>query len=106
MPRVWLVLFAFLIASIASAKTYTIRLSQDSQAGAVQVKAGEYKLKVEGSKVFFLDEKNQAAAETEAKVETNGTKYKDTAVAMKNVDGTNRILSITLGGSTTRLVFN
>lgn len=105
MLRTWLVVFAFLMVSVASAKTYTVRLSQDAKVGSADVKAGEYKIQVDGSKVVFLDNRKRPAAETDAKVETNETKYKVTAVSVKEVNGANRVLSITLGGSTTKLVF-
>ena len=43
------------LASIASAKSYDIVLSAPAKAGAVQLSAGEYSLKVQGSNAVFTN---------------------------------------------------
>jgi hypothetical protein len=94
-----LAVIALLGVSLASAKSYTITLSDACQAGSAQLKTGQYTLKVDGSKVFLIDTKGKAI-ETTAKVETADRKFDQTAVVISRGDRANRLQSITLAGST------
>jgi hypothetical protein len=102
LARIFLV--ALLSVSLASAKSYTINLSDPCQAGAAQLKPGQYTVKLEGEKVVLID-KNGRTMETTAKVETADRKFEQTAVSISRADGTSRIQWITLGGSKSRVVF-
>jgi hypothetical protein len=88
---------------IASAKSYDIMLAAPAKAGATELKAGEYKLKVEGSQAVFTDQENSKSFSVPVQVENSGKKFNDTAVESTNRDGMDQIQAIDLGGSNTRL---
>jgi hypothetical protein len=91
--------------AIVSAKTYEISLSAPTKAGSVQLKAGVYKLKVDGSNATFTEVNSQKSFTTPVKVQTADKKFEDTTVqATKDNEG-DRINEIDLGGSTTKLGF-
>ena len=93
-----------LAGSRTGSKTYTIMLADQAMAGDAQLKAGEYQLKLDGSQVVLIDKKGKRI-ETTGTVETAERKFEETAIATGKADGTNRILSIQLGGSRNRVVF-
>ena len=92
--------------SIANAKTYSITLYNPAKVGNVQLKAGDYRVKVEGDQAVFtsLDSAKQYTAPV--KVETEGKKFEETAVDSTNVSNEEHITSIEVGGTTTKLEFN
>jgi hypothetical protein len=92
--------------AIASAKTYDIVLSDASTVGTAQLRPGEYRVLVEGSKVIFKDNQNRQVAETNAKIVNADKKFEQTAVETKTVAGKTMIEDIRLGGSTTKLVLD
>lgn len=87
-----------------SAKSYTFTLSSPAQAGTVQLKRGEYKLKVDGSQVVLTDQTGHRI-ETTAAVEDADQKYPQTTLTMSNEDGGPRIVSIELANTTRKVVF-
>lgn len=95
---------ALLGVSLASAKTYTFAVADSVQAGKVQLKPGEYSLKLEGSQVVLMDA-NGHRIDATAKVEAADRKFDQTSVFTSKADGANRIRSIELGGSKNRVVF-
>ena len=97
-------ILALLGVSLASAKTYTFAVTDSAQAGKVQLKAGEYSLKLEGSQVVLLD-RNGRRIDAIAKVETADRKFDVTSVTISKIDGANRIQWIGLGGSKNKVVF-
>jgi hypothetical protein len=88
---------------IASAKSYDIMLAAPAKAGATELKAGEYKLKVEGSQAVFTGQENSKPINVPVQIENGDRKFKDTSVESTNQGGTDRINAIELGGSNTRL---
>ena len=91
--------------AILSAKTYTITVSNPTKVGSVQLKAGQYKLKVEGSNAIFTDVNNQKSITTPVKVEEGDKKANSTRVQSTKDGETERIQEIDLEGSTTKLSF-
>jgi hypothetical protein len=89
---------------IASAKTYDIILDQPAKAGATDLKAGEYKVKVEGSQAVFTDARNAKSFSVPVKIENGDKKFDNTAVETDNQGGVDSIHAIDLGGSNTRLM--
>src|SRR6476659_5044245 len=91
--------------TIVSAKTYDIVLSNPTKVGSVQLKPGQYKLKVDGANAIFTDLNSSKSFTTPVKVETGDKKFDDTRVqSTKDTDG-DRINEIDLGGSKTKLGF-
>jgi len=91
------------LAGIASAKSYDIILSAPAKAGGVQLAAGEYSLKVQGSNAVFTNVETGKSFTAAVKPEDAGKKFAATAVDCNTKDGADRITSIELGGSSTKL---
>jgi hypothetical protein len=102
-----LAISALALASLTmlSAKTYQIILIAPTKAGSVQLKPGQYSLKVVGSNVTFTDENSSKTFTTPAKIETVDKKYDDTKVQSSKDGENDRIEEIDLGGSKTKLGF-
>jgi hypothetical protein len=96
---------AIFTLSVASAKSYDIMLSSQTKVGTVQLKAGEYRLTINGTKATFTDVSTTKAYTTEVKVENTDTKYADTTVDSQKDGTTSVIKAIELGGSKTKLSF-
>lgn len=100
-----LILAGVLLAgSKTSGKTYTFKINDAALAGPTQLKPGEYHLKLDGTQVLLID-KYGKQIDTTATVETGDRKFSGTAILSSNADGSNRILSIELGGSKNKVVF-
>lgn len=104
LKRFALVAIALLGVSFASAKTYTFKVSDACKAGPVQLQPGEYKLKLEGSKVVLIDPKGRTI-EAPAKVEDAGQKFSYTSVATSKAEGENRLEWIGLAGTRNKIIF-
>jgi len=91
--------------TILSAKTYEIILTAPTKAGSVQLKPGQYKLKVEGANATFTDENSSKSFTTPVKVETGDKKFDDTKVQSTKDGDVDRLEEIDLGGSKTKLGF-
>jgi hypothetical protein len=87
---------------LASAKSYDVDLVANAKAGTVELKPGEYKLKVEGSQATFTDQ-NGKSVTVPVKVENSDKKFSDTRIETANQNGMDTIQAIDLGGSETRL---
>ena len=90
--------------SLISAKTYTFTLSDTVQAGTVQLKPGEYRLKMDGSQIVLMDQTRHQIDIT-ARLETSDHKFSQTSIKTSNEDGKARIMSIELGHTTSTVVF-
>jgi hypothetical protein len=90
---------------ILSAKTYELTITSPTKAGTVQLKAGQYKLKVEGTNATFTDMNSSKSFTTPVKVVETDKKFDDTKVQSTKDGDTDRIEEIDLGGSKTKLGF-
>jgi len=90
---------------LLSAKTYEITITAPTKAGSVQLKAGQYKVKVEGSNAIFTEMDSAKSLTTPVKVETCDKKFDDTTVQITKDGDINRLEEIDLGGSKTKLEF-
>jgi VCBS repeat-containing protein len=91
------------LASIASAKSYDIVLSGPTKAGALQLNAGEYSLKVKGSNAVFTNMDTGKSFTAAVTVKAADKKFENTAVDTQKQNGTDEIKTIELGGSNTQL---
>jgi hypothetical protein len=96
---------AIFTLSVASAKTYEILLSSPTKAGNLQLKPGEYRLTVNGTKAVFTDVNTTKSFTTEVKVENTDTKFGDTKIDSATEGSTSVIKDIELGGSKTKIDF-
>lgn len=93
--------------TIASAKSYELTLAGPTKAGNVQLKPGQYRLKIDGSNAVFTDMENDKSFTVPVKVESNGGKKFDTTrVDATKDNGTDVIHDIELGGSNTKVEFS
>lgn len=99
-------LFGVLLATAGTrAKTYTFTISDKIVAGNTALKPGEYHVRLNGSEavVTYQDGKQ---LDLTATVETAEHKFDGTSLrSVMSDDGTNRLLSVQLGGTTYKLVF-
>lgn len=96
---------ALAIVSFASAKTYQVSITHASVAGKQELTAGDYKVKIDGANAVFTDMRTSKSVTIPVKVETGDRKFKVTAVDSSNSGSAERINSIELGGTTTKLDF-
>ena len=90
---------------IASAKSFDVTLAGPSMAGATELKAGEYKLTVEGSQATFFEANTGKSYTVPVKVENSPSKFAHTMIETSNANGMANIHVIDLAGSTTKLEF-
>lgn len=104
MIKTFLLSFAILAVSVASAKSFSLTLFQPSVIGGAELQPGEYKLDLDGSKAVIRNAKE--SAEATVKVEAGDQKFSSTSVKYQNGDGKYRVQEIRLGGTKTKLVFD
>jgi hypothetical protein len=91
--------FAALGIGIASAADYKIELAQKTQVGGTELKAGAYRVEVQGDKAVFKSGKD-VVAQAPAKVEDAKQKYSLTSVSTN----ASKLESISIGGTTMKIV--
>jgi len=91
--------------TIASAKSYDIVLSSPTKAGSLELKPGQYRLKVEGTNAVFTNIDSAKSFTTPVKVENATEKFDVTQVETNKVGSEDSIQEIDLGGSHTKLGF-
>jgi len=91
--------------AVLSAKTYELTLTSLTKAGSVELKAGQYKLKVDGANAIFTDMNSEKSFTTPVKVVVTDKKFDETKVQSTKDGETDRIEEIDLGGSKTKLGF-
>jgi hypothetical protein len=96
---------ALATVSFVSAKSYTISFSHAAKAGSLQLSAGEYDVKVQGGNAVFTDMRTHKSVSVPVKVENSEKKFAVTAVDSTQEGDAERVNSIQLGGSTTKLDF-
>ncbi|MBV8841965.1 MAG: hypothetical protein JO307_04055 [Bryobacterales bacterium] len=91
--------FATLALGIASAATtYKVNLPQSTWVGGTELKAGEYKVEVQGGQAIFKGEKQTAQAP--AVEEKNDKKYAYTTLEAKD----SKLNEVHFGGTNVKLV--
>jgi alkyl sulfatase BDS1-like metallo-beta-lactamase superfamily hydrolase len=103
MVKRFVLAFAILGLAVASAETYRVTLSQPSKIEGKQLKAGEYRLNLENSKLTIVSGKQ--SVEVPVKVQTGETKFESTAVRYTGTGDQVSIQEIRIGGTKTKLVF-
>lgn len=90
---------------IASAKSFDVILGAPAMAGNTELKAGEYKLKVEGNQAIFKDEQSSKSFTVPVRIANGDHKFGQTSVETSNQNGMDNIQTIDLAGSNTKLEF-
>ena len=96
---------AIFTLSMTFAKTYDVSFSSTTKVGSVQLKAGDYHLKVDGNKATFIEVNSAKATTTDVKVENSDKKFDQTTVNSTTDGGTSVVKDIELGGSKIKIDF-
>jgi len=91
--------------TLAYAKTYEISLSGPTKVGTLNLKPGQYRLKVDGANATFTEVETSKQFTTAVKVNTADKKFEDTRVDADKNNGTDVVKDIELGGTKTKLEF-
>lgn len=91
--------------AFAYSKTYEITLANTAKAGAVQLKAGQYRVKVDGDKAVFTDVDTAKQYTVTVKLENAAKKFDETKVDSVSDGKIDNLKDIQLGGSTTQIDF-
>jgi len=103
MFRRFVLAFAILGLAVASAESYRVTLSQPSKVEGKQLKAGDYRLNLENSKLTIVNGKE--TMQVPVKVKTGDTKFDNTSVRYTGTGDKVSIQEIRIGGTKTTLVF-
>src|ERR1035437_2917372 len=95
--------FAIFGLAAASAASYRVPLAQPSKVEGKQLKAGEYRLNVENSKLTIVSGKD--SMEVPVKVQTGESKFSNTSVRYSGSGDKLSIQEIRLGGTKITLFF-
>jgi hypothetical protein len=82
-----------------------LTLSSTTKVGNVELKPGQYTLKVQGGKAIFTFVETSKQFTTNVKVEATGQKFDTTRVDASKTGNVDVVKDIELGGSKTRLQF-
>lgn len=90
--------------SMASANTYRVNLFQPAVLAGTELKAGEYRLELDGGRIQLRN--GQVLVEADVKVENVPQQHRNTSLRLENESGRMHIREIRLGGTNLRLVVN
>jgi hypothetical protein len=94
----------FSLGIATAASTYHVKIADPTWVGQNELKPGDYVVSVDAAgKVTFKMGKN--VIEAPAKVETNASKFSDTQLSTKSVNGQPRLKEIDLGGTKSKITF-
>src|SRR5271165_201774 len=85
--------------SLALAKTYDVSFASATKVGDIQLKAGQYRMSVTGTKVTFTSVDSQKSLSTEGKIGNADKKFEETRVDATTEGTTSVVKEIELGGS-------
>ena len=89
----------------AGQKSFDVVFSSPAKVAGQDLKAGTYKVKVDGNTAVFTDQNTQKTVTAPVKVGTGEKKFKFTAVDANKEGEVSNVNAIEVGGSTTRLEF-
>ncbi len=76
-----------------------------TKAGAVMLNAGEYKVSLRGSVALITDKKSEKSYTVVVKTEDSESKFEHTFIATSKRDGENKLISLSIGGTKTKIIF-
>jgi hypothetical protein len=94
----------FSLGIAAAASSYHVRIADPTWVGQTELKPGEYEVKVDGDKVTFKQGKNIVSVS--AKIETNASKFSDTQMDVKTINGQAKLQELDLGGTKSKIVLS
>lgn len=91
--------------TVASAKSYEINLSSAVHVGGVELKPGQYSLKIQGNNAIFTEVETAKSFTAPVKVDNGTKRFGVTMVDTSKSSNGPAIKTIELGGSKTTLDF-
>ena len=89
-------------AAALGATAHRITLDKPAIVNGTELKAGEYKLEINGAKVTISNKKT--SVDTSARIETAAEKYRSTTVCCLGDNGKYNLQEIRLGGTNQKLI--
>ena len=104
MTKLMLGACVFTLGIATAASTYHIKIADPTWVGQSELKPGEYDVKVDtAGKVTF--KMGKTVIEAPAKIETSTSKFSDTLMNTKSVNGQSQLKELDLGGTKSKIVF-
>ena len=100
MKKIMFAVATFALTAMAASNTFHVTFDEAAWIGGTQVKAGDYRVQVEGDKAILKSGKN--VIEAPAKLETADHKFASTGIVM---DDKQKVQEIQIGGTNERIVF-
>lgn len=100
----FLTLVLLFSVSLASAKTFTIKLHHPAVVEGTELQPGNYKVELSESKATITN--GRVTVETQVKQEESEEKFRTTSVRFTDADGKMKIREIRVGGSNTKVILN
>ena len=91
--------------AVASAKTYTVTLSQPYTVAGRQLRPGDYRLTVNGTKAVLMDRRGKTI-DANTTVQNEQKKYSYTAVESNSANGATHLQAIEVAGTNVKVNFN
>lgn len=95
------VIFAVALAWAASG--HTVKFTKPAIVGSTEIKPGDYKLELNGSKATLT--KGKTTVEADVTVEDGANKFDQTSACCLGEDGKYRLTEIRVGGTNTKVTF-
>jgi hypothetical protein len=96
---------AVFTVSMAAAKSLEITLSSPTKVGSVELKAGDYRLSLDGTKAKFTNVETLKTVTTDVKLEDGDTKFASTRLVIVDEGAGSVMKQIRIGGSKTKAIF-
>lgn len=94
----------FALALASAAESHRVTLYSNAIVNGKELKAGDYKLELDGSRAVL--KKGKDVVEANVRLENADQKFSTTAVRFLNGDGKYTVNEIRLGGTKTKVVFD
>src|SRR5271170_7802820 len=104
MNKLMLAACVFSLGIASAASSYHLKIVDPTWVGQNELKPGEYEVKLDpAGKITFKSGKN--VIEAPVKIETNASKYADTELNTKTVNGQSQLKELNLGGTKSKITF-
>jgi len=103
MKKALVTIFALGLSVAYAASSYHVTLYKATTVNGTELKAGDYKLEIQGNKAVF--KQGRTTAESTVRVENGEQKFLSTSVGYEG-DHANQIQEIRIGGTSLKLLFD
>jgi hypothetical protein len=103
MKKIMLAVATFALTALAASNTFHVTFDEAAWIGGTEVKAGSYKVQLEGNKAILKSGKT--VIEAPAKLESGDHKFQSDGVVTNTVNDKQVVREIQIGGTKDRIVF-